>query len=144
MPNQGTVTLTAGWTRLERGAMPMPYDPRLIGAKAWNLGVVRSLGFRVPDFVLVNQEDAQRVARRPTSRASTKIVQPRARRSWAFVTATSLRCAAVQSARIVRMVPWRDSSEACSMLIRRMSPRRSATLWTATAPAATAALTAAR
>jgi pyruvate,water dikinase len=72
---QGTVTLTAGWTRLERGAMAMPYDPRLIGAKAWNLGVVRSLGFRVPDFVLVNQEEAQCVARRPTSRASTKIVQ---------------------------------------------------------------------
>lgn len=55
--------------------MSMPFDQCLIGAKAWNLGMVRSLGFLVPEYVLLNQQEVHRVVRRPVGRASSKIVE---------------------------------------------------------------------
>jgi phosphoenolpyruvate synthase/pyruvate phosphate dikinase len=72
---RGTVTVVGGRGRPEHAAAPLPQSPQVVGGKAYNLGVVRSLGFRVPDFVLMGFEEARRVARRPESRPSRQLVQ---------------------------------------------------------------------
>lgn len=71
---RGTVTLAGPRPRPDRAALPPP-SPEEVGAKAHNLAVVRSLGFRVPDFVVLGYEEARRVARRPGSRPSRQRVQ---------------------------------------------------------------------
>ena len=53
----------------------LPPPPFLIGAKAFNLGRVRSLGFQVPEYVVVGWEDVHRVARQPRARFSRELVQ---------------------------------------------------------------------
>ena len=72
--DRGTVTLTGSLMRPERGAPP-PSSPAEVGSKAHNLAVVRSLGFRVPDFVVLGYEEARRVARRPESRPNRQLVR---------------------------------------------------------------------
>jgi phosphohistidine swiveling domain-containing protein len=51
-----------------RPSAAAPRTAEEIGSKAYNLDRVRSLGFRVPDFVLLHHEEAQRLARRPNRR----------------------------------------------------------------------------
>jgi phosphohistidine swiveling domain-containing protein len=72
--DRGTVTLAGSRVQPDLGTAPLADSPEVVGAKAYNLGVVRSLGFRVPDFVLLGCEEAQRVARRPGSRPSRQLV----------------------------------------------------------------------
>jgi phosphohistidine swiveling domain-containing protein len=50
--------------------LPSSESPRVIGPKAYNLGVVRSLGFQVPAYVLLDYEKARRWLRRPRRRNS--------------------------------------------------------------------------
>lgn len=71
---RGTVTVGATRTEAEQIMAPS-HSPEVVGAKAHNLSVVRSLGFRVPDFVLLGYEETRRVARRPKSRPSRQLVQ---------------------------------------------------------------------
>ena len=54
-------------TPLGNGSSPTdaaadPHTPEVIGAKAYNLGVVRSLGFAVPEFVALPVDRARRLA----------------------------------------------------------------------------------
>jgi phosphohistidine swiveling domain-containing protein len=59
-------TITMGRTADVTGAHPpsLPEPPEVIGAKAHNLGVVRSLGFRVPDYVVLSYDEVRRAAGR--------------------------------------------------------------------------------
>jgi pyruvate,water dikinase len=56
---RGTVTWVEDGPRQERDRVAVPsqnHTPDVIGAKAYNLGVVRSLGFNVPEFVVLEFE----------------------------------------------------------------------------------------
>lgn len=57
---QGTITITP---RSELADGTEQLDPGLVGAKAHNLGLVRSRGFRVPEYVLLDFERVERAAR---------------------------------------------------------------------------------
>jgi phosphohistidine swiveling domain-containing protein len=72
---RGTVTLAGTRTRPEDGLPELPHSPHVIGAKAYNLGVVRALGFRVPEYVVLGYDEARRVARRPEGRPSRQLVE---------------------------------------------------------------------
>jgi pyruvate,water dikinase len=61
---RGTVTVVRTRSALDRPAPSLTHTPDVIGSKAHNLGVVRSLGFRVPDYVLLSFEEARRAAGR--------------------------------------------------------------------------------
>jgi phosphohistidine swiveling domain-containing protein len=68
----GTVTLL----KRGRAALPQPeLPPDQIGPKAYHLGVVQALGFRVPDYVVLPYDEVQRLAGRPASRRSRQVVQ---------------------------------------------------------------------
>src|ERR1035441_3628550 len=73
----GIVTLGAACQRLYYPAPPEPPapSPGVIGAKAYNLGVVRSLGFRVPEYVLLDCDEVRRGARRPEGPLARRLVQ---------------------------------------------------------------------
>ncbi len=47
----------------------------MVGTKAYNLGLVRSLGYRVPDFVLLDHKEVRRAASRPESQFSRGLIQ---------------------------------------------------------------------
>lgn len=49
--------------------------PQTIGAKAFNLGLVRSLGFHVPRFVVLDFSDVERIAAHPGEAESIQRVQ---------------------------------------------------------------------
>jgi pyruvate,water dikinase len=72
---RGTVTLVGTRGKQDKGAAPVPDSPHVVGAKAYNLGVVRSLGFRVPDYVLLGYDEVRRVTSRPDGRTSQRLVQ---------------------------------------------------------------------
>jgi phosphohistidine swiveling domain-containing protein len=72
---RGTVAVAGARVRPGTRAATVPDSPTVVGAKAYNLGVVRSMGFRVPDYVLLDYEEAQRVARRPEGGPSRRIVR---------------------------------------------------------------------
>jgi phosphohistidine swiveling domain-containing protein len=55
---RGTVTLLDG---PETSAVTVAQAPDVVGAKAYNLGVVRALGFLVPDFVVLAGDTLQRL-----------------------------------------------------------------------------------
>jgi phosphohistidine swiveling domain-containing protein len=57
---QGTVTVTP---RSELADGTEQLDPAVVGAKAHNLGLVRSRGFRVPEYVLLDFERVERASR---------------------------------------------------------------------------------
>lgn len=60
----------------ERQALPaLDPAPQSIGAKAFNLGVVRSLGFHVPTFVVLDYSDVQRIASQPADGENRRLVQ---------------------------------------------------------------------
>lgn len=71
-------------TRLERGpepdrnglSVPAPaHAPDVIGAKAYNLGVVRSLGFNVPEFVVLGFEAVRHLLERPAEEEGLRQVE---------------------------------------------------------------------
>jgi phosphoenolpyruvate synthase/pyruvate phosphate dikinase len=60
----------------ERAVEPTANHSReKIGAKAFNLGLVRSMGYRVPDFVVLEFDRVRRIASAPQSRANRQQVQ---------------------------------------------------------------------
>jgi phosphohistidine swiveling domain-containing protein len=63
----GTVTLVES-----RSTAPVASGDT--GAKARNLGIVRSLGFQVPEYVVLSHEEARRAARAPESGATRELV----------------------------------------------------------------------
>lgn len=72
---RGVVTVTGTPPRPEPAASAPAHAPEVIGAKAYNLGVVRSLGFRVPDYTLLRYDEARQVADRPESRPSRQLIE---------------------------------------------------------------------
>jgi phosphohistidine swiveling domain-containing protein len=72
---RGTITLTEVRRVPETGGSPETKPPQVIGSKAYNLGLVRSLGFRVPDFVIVGFDEARRAAGRPASRPARRLIE---------------------------------------------------------------------
>ncbi len=72
---RGVVTVAGTRHRPEPGAAAPAHSPNVIGTKAYNLGVVRSFGFRVPDYTLLPYEEAERVATRPESLPSRQLVR---------------------------------------------------------------------
>lgn len=67
----GVVTLVEPRKAAEHAAPPAP---QVVGGKAANLGLVRSLGFRVPEYVLLDFDEVRRAARRPDGGACRDLV----------------------------------------------------------------------
>jgi phosphohistidine swiveling domain-containing protein len=73
----GIVTMGAACQKLDYTAPPEPPTPSpgVIGAKAYNLGLIRSLGFRVPEYVLLDCDEVRRGARRPEGPLARRLVR---------------------------------------------------------------------
>lgn len=76
--DHGTVTLVKDRRKLPRGAVAGAGQERSvdqIGAKAYNLGVARALGFTVPEFIVLNYEDVRRAIGQRSASACQQLVQ---------------------------------------------------------------------
>ncbi len=72
---RGTVAVTGTRPKPPPGLSALTHSPEVIGAKAYNLGVVRSLGFRVPAYVLLHHEEARQMADRPEGRPRRQLIE---------------------------------------------------------------------
>lgn len=73
---RGTVTVKRAPKSPTAAKLPkVESTPAVVGAKAHNLQTARSFGFAIPEFVLVDCEDARRVASQPASPTSRRLVQ---------------------------------------------------------------------
>ena len=76
--DRGLVTLARGRAVPPPGTVYSPGEasaPERIGAKAYTLGVVRSLGFPVPEYVVLSYEAVKRLVDRPSSNSCRRLVQ---------------------------------------------------------------------
>jgi phosphohistidine swiveling domain-containing protein len=72
---RGVITISRPPEQAGRAVPSLPPSPGAIGAKAANLEVVRSMGFAVPEYVVLPCEEVQRVAGQPEASASCELVQ---------------------------------------------------------------------
>jgi pyruvate,water dikinase len=71
----GTVTLLGARGPANPIAMSRSPAASAIGPKAQHLGVVRALGFRVPEYVVLPFEKVERAAQQPTSKQTRAVVR---------------------------------------------------------------------
>ena len=71
--DHGTVRIEPRGVGIDEVASPPPAGA--VGNKAHNLGVVRSLGFRVPQFVVLDYRRVESVATQPASLSSRELIE---------------------------------------------------------------------